>query len=478
MDKAHNFISTVWDLKSNFISSIWDLKSIEFGVGQDRKSYRIVTENHNGPCSFIAICNILILRGEMEIPVRHTSVSYKYLSQLVVNHSRSLNAYNDSSKSIVSERMPKTQEIVELNPVFTESKSFGGPFGIPFLLGRLGIEPVHGWLVDPESPEAETVSEVEDHDSAVSLIAKALINSGKPSEERTKAADTMRKFFHDTRSQLTRYGISQLASTTEPGALMVLYRNFHLSVLYKRDALDDPGLYSLVTDQCLSNEPSVVWERVEDLNGGGSPTFVDSRFIKSSAAVDMQRIRSEQQLRSEELQSEILRAEIDFQRGEQAKEDLRAEGRRSAEKECLAEIWEWLQKRKEYRATRAKQHHRRAKQGQAPFDRAELWVENIEVKRSRREFDRTSYCIEFHANSGSRRQSRHAEAYGWTAHQLTEYFDGTTLDMEDCDITVLRRVSAMVPLTLSFQARPRLSQQQRPQVTQPDVNPSRPCIIM
>ncbi|KAF9065194.1 hypothetical protein BDP27DRAFT_70858 [Rhodocollybia butyracea] len=286
MDNARNFISTVWNLKSNFISSVWDLKSIEFGVGQDRKSYRIVTENHNGPCSFIAICNILILRGKMKIPARRTSVSYEYLSQLVVKYARSLNTCDYSTMSIELEEMPKAEDIVELNPVFTESKSFGGPFDITFLLGPLGSELVHGWLVDPESPEAETVSEVEDHDSAVSLIAKALINSGKPSEERTKAADTMRKFFHDTQSQLTRYGISQLASTTEPGALMVLYRNFHLSVLYKRDALDDPGLYSLVTDQCLSNEPSVVWERVEDLNGGGSPTFVDSRFIKSSAAVE------------------------------------------------------------------------------------------------------------------------------------------------------------------------------------------------
>ncbi|KAF9065195.1 hypothetical protein BDP27DRAFT_1450322 [Rhodocollybia butyracea] len=396
------------DNARNFISTVWNLKSIEFGVGQDRKSYRIVTENHNGPCSFIAICNILILRGKMKIPARRTSVSYKYLSQLVVNHSRSLNAYNDSSKSIVSERMPKTQDIVELNPVFTESKSFGGPFGITFLLGQLGIELVHGWLVDPESPEAETVSEVKDHDRAVSLIAKALINSGKPSEERTKA------------------------------------------VLYKRDASEDPGLYSLVTDQCLSNEPSVVWERVEDLNGGGSPTFVDSRVIKSSAAVDMQRIRSEQQLRSEELQSEILRAEINFQWGNKQRRIFEQRDGEVRKKECLAEIWEWLQKRKEYRATRAKQHHRRAKQGQAPFDRAELWVENIEVKRSRQEFDGTNYRISFHAKSGSRQQSGQqskAGTHGWTAHQLTEYFDGTTLDMEDRDITVLRRAEPTVETT-------------------------------
>lgn len=46
---------------------------------------------------------------------------------------------------------------------------------------------------------------------------------------------------------------------------------------------DDSSLYSLVTDHVFLHEESVVWERVEDVDGGWS-TFVDSDFVKSSPA--------------------------------------------------------------------------------------------------------------------------------------------------------------------------------------------------
>lgn len=46
---------------------------------------------------------------------------------------------------------------------------------------------------------------------------------------------------------------------------------------------DDTGLYSLVTDHVFLHETSVVWEHLEDIDGGWS-TFVDSDFVKSSPA--------------------------------------------------------------------------------------------------------------------------------------------------------------------------------------------------
>ena len=53
-------------------------------------------------------------------------------------------------------------------------------------------------------------------------------------------------------------------------------------MLYKPPGADG-GLYTLVTDQVFLNEPSVVWERLEDVEGG-SASFVDSDFIRSSPA--------------------------------------------------------------------------------------------------------------------------------------------------------------------------------------------------
>jgi hypothetical protein len=173
----------------------------------------------------------------------------------------------------------------------------------------------------------------------------------------------------------------------------------------------------------------------------------------------VQHIRAEQQLRAEELQVKILREEIKFQEEEQAREELRVEARINAEQECLAEIGEWLQKRKEHRANGAK---KQLAGDEASFERTERKMENIKVERFRREFDNTHYRISFHANSGSRQQSRRQNE---TEHQITEFFDRATLDMEDRDITVVRRVWIFHLEAATFHARPRLSQRQRPQTT-------------
>jgi len=64
---------------------------------------------------------------------------------------------------------------MDLNPVFTSSTMFrpattGGELA---LFASVGIALVHGWLVDPESPEYAAVSRVKDYDSAMNLIVEA-----------------------------------------------------------------------------------------------------------------------------------------------------------------------------------------------------------------------------------------------------------------------------------------------------------------
>lgn len=64
---------------------------------------------------------------------------------------------------------------MDLNPVFTSSTVFrpattGGELA---LFASAGISLVHGWLIDPESPEYPAVSRVKDYDSAMNLIVEA-----------------------------------------------------------------------------------------------------------------------------------------------------------------------------------------------------------------------------------------------------------------------------------------------------------------
>ena len=64
---------------------------------------------------------------------------------------------------------------MDLNPVFTSPTTFrpattGGELA---LFASAGIILVHGWLVDPDSPEHPAISRVKDYDSAVNLIVEA-----------------------------------------------------------------------------------------------------------------------------------------------------------------------------------------------------------------------------------------------------------------------------------------------------------------
>ena len=93
----------------------------------------------------------------------------------------------------------------------------------------------------------------------------------------------IRQFLDHSSSQLTYHGLFALASTVKPGSLVALFRNSHLSVLYKSPHPDDSALYTLATDQVFLREPSIVWERLEDVDGGWS-SFVDSDFVRSSPA--------------------------------------------------------------------------------------------------------------------------------------------------------------------------------------------------
>jgi len=248
---------------------------------------------------------------------------------------------------------------MDLNPLFTGATSFrpagDGSGGELKLFEQADIKLVHGWLVDPDSQEHSVVSRVQDYDSAVNLIVDAdVATQGRlvadedgsqlrvsseqhehnwSEEQRRKVEDAIviRNFLDTTQSQLTYYGLFHLASTLPPDSLVALFRNSHLSVLYKSSSpissstgkrepepapepsevadgtagipeaststtiaahLESPSnldpeshcyLYSLVTDFVFLHEPTVVWERLEDVEGGAS-TFVDSDFRPSAPA--------------------------------------------------------------------------------------------------------------------------------------------------------------------------------------------------
>ncbi|KAL5485712.1 hypothetical protein ACEPAI_6753 [Sanghuangporus weigelae] len=381
---------------------VWFLKEISFN-GQRKK---IVTQNYNGPCSFIAICNILILRGDVQIlPPERTSISYDILAQLVGEYL--LHASPDVDLSAALTMMPLTQKGMDLNPLFTSATAFRphGDNGALKLFEQANIPLVHGWLADPSQPEYQALSCIEDYDSAVNLIVEAdslakgqlVVDENAPGpsgsgasgsgsssagagpsdaygnaghvhvsdnwsmEDRRKVEDALvvQRFLDSTGAQLTYHGLFTLASSIEPGSLVALFRNSHLSVLYRRPVPSpssppiassssggssnansfshvqaeeaDPSLYNLVTDYVFYNEPSVVWERLEDVDGSSS-TFVDSEFRRSApvggdfaGAAHVLKGGQDDREAAAALQAQVDPADQELARMLQAEEDARAQ---------------------------------------------------------------------------------------------------------------------------------------------------------
>ncbi|GJE85639.1 MINDY family-like protein [Phanerochaete sordida] len=296
---------------------VWKLKEVQFKPYPDEpaKTYRIITQNFNGPCSFIAICNILILRGYIAIhPPERTTVTYEQLAHLVSNYLLAVLPGVDISAALSV--MPVTRRGMDLNPAFTEVTAFrpAGYGGELKLFEYAGIQLVHGWLPDPTTREYEVLRRYQDYDTCANLLAEAdhisrgqLLqlqeegaqsegagsdappshqrSSSLSSEEQRKLEDALiiRQFLDHSSSQLTYHGLFALASTVKPGTLVALFRNSHLSVMYKCPDPNDSALYTLATDEAFLHEPSVVWERLEDVDGGWS-SFVDADFKRASPA--------------------------------------------------------------------------------------------------------------------------------------------------------------------------------------------------
>ncbi|KAI9488258.1 hypothetical protein BDB00DRAFT_849234 [Zychaea mexicana] len=97
------------------------IRWFDFATGK-KKDVLIITQNENGPCPLVAICNVLFLRGDLEIrPPDREEVTFEYLVErlgdYLLNHGPSPNT--DDSKR--SENQQQQQEVVSASPTQYEA---------------------------------------------------------------------------------------------------------------------------------------------------------------------------------------------------------------------------------------------------------------------------------------------------------------------------------------------------------------------
>ncbi|CAM9653922.1 unnamed protein product [Laminaria digitata] len=91
-----------------------------------------------------------------------------------------------------------------------------------------------------------------------------------------KEGQVAEEFFRETASQLTYFGLSRLHAEVRERQLCVFFRNNHFSTMFKYEG----KLYLLITDLGYARESSVVWEKLDQIDG--DTEYVDSDFTRSS----------------------------------------------------------------------------------------------------------------------------------------------------------------------------------------------------
>eukprot|EP01138_Halocafeteria_seosinensis_P003193 gb/GECG01003267.1/.p1 GENE.gb/GECG01003267.1/~~gb/GECG01003267.1/.p1 ORF type:complete len:551 (+),score=89.90 gb/GECG01003267.1/:1-1653(+) len=292
----------------------------------------ILCQNENGPCPLLAICNVLLLRGSANINADMSYITEDELIQIVANKILESNTGNDDQLAINQQQLiddavsslHKLTRGVDVNVSFTDPQAFEYTRELtPFDL--TGIRLFHGWLIDPEDKEAQSVI----NGSSYNTLVQTLVDSSSPVKKRNpnssqqggrikdyvesevseiiertlrRVGETfgevnevtvkgeqnqedhtldpssayrvsvIRRFLDETATQLTYHGIMKLFETMEERELGILFRNNHFSVIFKYSGY----LFLLVTDEGYRDEPEVVWEVLDEI--AGDTVFVNGEF--------------------------------------------------------------------------------------------------------------------------------------------------------------------------------------------------------
>ncbi|XP_037092601.1 ubiquitin carboxyl-terminal hydrolase MINDY-2-like [Pollicipes pollicipes] len=237
----------------------------------------VITQNVNGPCPLLALINVMLLKGKVQLPPALDVITIGQLMDYVGD------AMLDTMPTDLAAQtqpdfeqnmqdavviLPKLQTGLDVNVKFCGVQEFEYTSEC-CIFDLLNVRLYHGWLVEPGLPDlCRAVGQC----GYNQLVDKIITN--KSSDDPTLAHDALlaETFLETTASQLTTHGLAQLTSTMRDGELAVFFRNNHFSTVYKCQ----DQLYLLVTDQGFLREPRVVWETLNSTDGAGQ--FVNGQF--------------------------------------------------------------------------------------------------------------------------------------------------------------------------------------------------------
>ncbi|KAF6769215.1 hypothetical protein AHF37_11607 [Paragonimus kellicotti] len=198
----------------------------------------IVTQNENGPCPMIAIANVLLLRGTMNIPEGSELLTgqrlVSLLSEILLSppclESEQLLNY-ETTVSDALNLFPSLQTGLDINVRFTGVSAFEFTPALS-IFDLFKIPLYHGWLVEPEDMALSSIVGGRSYNQ----LAERIIELKASADPELKNQGALAEDFLDqTASQLTYHGLCELSSTVSEGQLAVFFRNNHFNTIFKND---------------------------------------------------------------------------------------------------------------------------------------------------------------------------------------------------------------------------------------------------
>jgi len=313
----------------------------------------VLLQNENGPCPLLAIANCLILTNRISFPdqrfVGLSSLVYKIAEVALTGTGLKSEVHDDMydvQLDSVLETIPKLKGGLDLNVKFTAVNAMEFTSEL-CVFDALGIDVLHGWLLDPQdlvtrdtiesmsinqlfnelvkcdiAHAAERMFDIkriadeilEDvidkirfgdseraaEDTAKTAPSEQYLNERKTNSDILRRGEIIKAFIDQSKTHMSHHGLCQLHADMKERQMAVLYRNAHFTTIFKFEGM----LYTLVSDEGYRLEKSVVWERLENING--DTEYVDDLFCQLKTSNESTSPPFEQHLTNRNMQSPTI----------------------------------------------------------------------------------------------------------------------------------------------------------------------------
>lgn len=244
------------------------VRRIEFRAQGVTRSCPVIMQNSNGPCPLLAVLNVLLLRGEVQL-YDVTRVPLSTLLQLLSEYALSRPASGPQHQQAafaaglgaVLDLLPTVAQGLDVNLQFKGVDKFEFTSSIS-MFDLFDITLLHGWLPDPQEKVAKFLSGLS-YNEALTLPLTGTASSA--------AASAVHEWLNENPSQLTITGLFELHKFVQEGQLCVLLRNNHFQAIIKHDR----NLFALVTDEGFAST-QIAWET---LVPDGDTEYVTAAFV-------------------------------------------------------------------------------------------------------------------------------------------------------------------------------------------------------